>query len=255
MYVANCGSDNVSVINASTNKVIQSINVGKDPVGVAFDGSNGNIYVTNGRSNSVSVLGYVKYAVTFTETGLPSGTIWYVNISNGIDSGAISGTSYSIYLANGSYSYNVQTSNKIYEPSYINSFTVNGNTVSHAITFFPVTFKVTFTETGLLTGSDWYVNITGHDSGAITGSTYSFSLTNGTYAYTIGTNNTNYNAIGNTITVNGISKSVLVTFTASSSPSKQSPSGISGIELYGIIGAAVAIVAIGSVLTIMRRKK
>ena len=66
---------------------------------------------------------------------------------------------------------------------------------------------------------------------------------------------TNYNATGNTITVNGISKSVLVTFTASSSPSKQSPSGISGIELYGIIGAAVAIVAIGSVLTIMRRKK
>ena len=99
------------------------------------------------------------------------------------------------------------------------------------------------------------MNITGHDSGALTGVNYSVMLTNGTYAYTIGTNNTNYDATGNTITVNGISKSALVTFTASSSPSKPSPSGISGIELYGIIGAAVAIVAIGSVLTIMRRKK
>ncbi len=197
----------------------------------------------------------VTYKVTFTETGLPTGSDWYVNITGQTSSGPITGTSYSIYLANASYSYNVQTSNKIYEPSHSNSFTVNGNTVSQAITFSTVTYKVTFTETGLPTGSDWYVNITGHDSGALTGVNYSVMLTNGTYAYTIGTNNTNYNASNSTVIVNGHSKTVTITFTSSSSPSKQSPSGISSMELYGIIGAAVAVIIVGSAVFMIRKKK
>ena len=255
VYVTNYCSDNVSVINGSTNKVIQSINVGEHPFGVEFDSSNGYVYVANDISDNVSVLGSVKYTVTVTETGLPTGTTWYVNITNGASYSSKT-TTISFRAINGTYDYTVASMNKDYAPVTSSStFTVNGKPVSVSVTFKAVTYTVTVTETGLPTGTTWYVNITGHDSGAITGTSYSFSLTNGTYSYTIGSNNTNYNANGSRVIINGHSKTISITFTASSSPSKSSHSGIPGIELYGIIGIAAAIVVAGSVLFIIRRKK
>jgi len=46
----------VWVINWATNKVIANISVGKHPQGVAFDPSNGYIYVANAGSDTVSVI-------------------------------------------------------------------------------------------------------------------------------------------------------------------------------------------------------
>ena len=126
------------------------------------------------------------YTVTFTESGLPTGTAWYVNLTNGMKSGAITGTSYTFSLTNGSYSYNIATTNKIYHAA-ASLFTVNGKNISQPITFSPYTYTVTFTESGLPSGS-WYVNLTnGMKSGAITGTSYTFSLTNGSYSYNIAT--------------------------------------------------------------------
>ena len=50
------GSSSVSVINGTTNTVIDTIAVGSDPQGVSFDSSNGYVYVTNSGSDSVSVI-------------------------------------------------------------------------------------------------------------------------------------------------------------------------------------------------------
>ncbi|MHB1492109.1 MAG: hypothetical protein ACYCSG_07025 [Thermoplasmataceae archaeon] len=343
IYVANSGSNNVSVINTFIDKVIQSINVSQHPCGVAFDNSNGYIYVTNFFSNNVSVLGYQTYSVTFTETGLPSGTTWYANVTNKIGyvfHGSSTTSTITFNLVNGTYSFTNSTADKLFAPSsYAGSFTVSGsavnlptvvfsftskvtftetglpsgtiwyanvtNSIGHifhgssttsiitfnlvngtysftnstgdksyapsspagtfavagsamtlpTVVFSLVTYKVTFKETGLPSGSDWYVNITGHDSGALTGANYSVMLTNGTYAYTIGTNNTNFYANGGTVVINGQSKTVSVTFTAYSQPSKPSNSGISGIELYSIIGVVVAVVVVGSAIFMMRRNK
>ena len=72
---------------------------------------------------------------------------------------------------------------------------------------------------------------------------------------TTATNNANFYANGNTVVINGQSKTVSVTFTAYSQPSKPSNSGISGIELYSIIGVVVAVVVVGSAIFMMRRKK
>lgn len=156
------------------------------------------------------------YTVTFTETGLGSGITWYVNLSTGVDSGAITSTSYSFSLANGTYSFTVQTSDKIYSPSpYSGSFTVNGAPVSQSITFSLVTYTVTFTETGLPSGASWYVNLSsGAKSGAITGSSYSFSLTNSTYSYTVAISLVNYkaNPQSGSFTVSGAPLSESVSF-------------------------------------------
>ena len=198
VYVTNYYSNTVSVINGATNTVIDTVYVGERPYGVAFDSINGDVYVTNYDSYTVSVISpiYVKYPVTFSESGLPTGSDWYVNIteSNGThyDSGAISGSSYTLNLANGSYTYTIATSNHTYKPSaYSGSFGVVGQSPSPIyVTFSEVTYSVTFSEYNLPYGTDWYINIkesngTTYNSGSISAASFSFHLSNGTYSYTI----------------------------------------------------------------------
>ena len=160
------------------------------------------------------------YEVTFTETGLPLGISWYVNIteSNGTTylSGPISGSYYSLSLTNGSYTYTIASANKIYSPSIISSsLTVNGNPYAESITFSLVKYTVTFTESGLLFGTVWYVNLTnGIGSRPITSSSYSFSLVNGSYSYSVQTVNKIYSPASSSgsFTVNGTPLSKPVAF-------------------------------------------
>jgi YVTN family beta-propeller protein len=56
VYIANYGSDTVSVISGT--EVITNIKVGVYPYGIAVNPTNGWVYVTNNLDNSVSVLGY-----------------------------------------------------------------------------------------------------------------------------------------------------------------------------------------------------
>jgi YVTN family beta-propeller protein len=56
LYVANEGSNNVSVINAATNALVTTISVGTEPYGVAYNSISKEIYVANIASNNVSVI-------------------------------------------------------------------------------------------------------------------------------------------------------------------------------------------------------
>ncbi len=154
------------------------------------------------------------YAVTFTESGLPTGTTWYVNIT-GQPSQSSTGTTITVQLPNGTYSYTVATGNKEYAPSPASgSFKVNGAVVSESITFSLVTYRVTFTESGLPSGTIWYVNITGGASYSSTTSTITFSELNGTYSYTVATGNKEYapSPASGSFTVNGAVVSESITF-------------------------------------------
>ena len=145
----------------------------------------------------------VTYAVTFSESGLPSGATWYVNTSAG-QSGPLSGASYSVSLPNGTYTYSVSASDKTYLPSYTGSFTVSGSSVTQSV-LFTETFTVTFNQTGLPSGTEWWINVTGQLSRSSTGATITASLPNGTYTYTVSTVNKEYRGNGGTFTVNGSS--------------------------------------------------
>ncbi len=219
----------------------------------------------NGASQSV-ILTFVlqTYSVTFTESGLPSGTIWYVNLSDRIDSGVISGTSYSFSFTNGTYSYTIATSDHTYEPSPLSGWlTVKGSSVSESVVFSMV-YSVNFTESGLPSGAIWYVNITAssgivYDSGAISGTSYSFSLTNGSYTYTIGKiSGYNISTSSGPLTVKGKNLFQSITFSSVSSttpPLKKPSTPTSNTDLYIIIGAVAAVAVIGAVVTLMMRKK
>lgn len=56
MYVANTGSNTVSVIDGDTNTVIETIDVRGRPIWVAYNSDNGDIYMTDIFSGSVFVI-------------------------------------------------------------------------------------------------------------------------------------------------------------------------------------------------------
>jgi energy-converting hydrogenase Eha subunit B len=160
------------------------------------------------------------YKAAFTESGLPTGTSWYVNISGVSGSGPVTGSSFSTTLKNGSYSYTVSTSNSQYYPSATSgSFTVSGKAVSISVSFVkkaPVTtyYKTVFTEKGLPSGSKWFVNLSNSAKVISLNTTAVFNLANGSYSYTVSTSNSQYypSATSGSFTVSGKAVSVGIGF-------------------------------------------
>ncbi len=64
VYVANSGSNNVSVINRATNTVTSTIGVGNGPVGCVVSPDGNKVYVANINSNTVSVINTATNTVT-----------------------------------------------------------------------------------------------------------------------------------------------------------------------------------------------
>jgi YVTN family beta-propeller protein len=56
LYVTNSGSDDVSIINATTNKMITNLNTGITPVALAINPVTNKAYVANYGDNSISVV-------------------------------------------------------------------------------------------------------------------------------------------------------------------------------------------------------
>ena len=75
-YVANDSTENVSVIDTSTNKVVSIVPVGLTPRGVAITPDGAFAYVTNEADSTVSVINTATNAVVDTVRGvtlLPEG--------------------------------------------------------------------------------------------------------------------------------------------------------------------------------------
>jgi hypothetical protein len=173
----------------------------------------------NGANVSVSItFTEVTYTITFTESGLTSGT-WYVNVSttSQLFSEPYGTTTISFSEPNGTYSFTAQTNYKIDKPSPSSgSFIVNGASVSETITFAKVTYTITFTETGLTSGT-WWANVSTTSqvfSEPYTTSTISFTETNGTYYWNVSTNYKLYypTPASGKFVVNGANVSVSITF-------------------------------------------
>ncbi|MCI4365432.1 MAG: hypothetical protein L3K10_05150, partial [Thermoplasmata archaeon] len=149
-------------------------------------GSTGSV-VVNGSSLVVSVPWKRNvFTVNFNETGLPvNGFPWYVNVT---------GTSFSphaksfgstspVFVSNGSYTYSVSPSVATFGATVpYGNFTVNGTFVDVNVTFAAV-YTLTFTETGLPSGTNWSVTIQNQVSESSTTTTIAFKETNGLYNF------------------------------------------------------------------------
>lgn len=165
-----------------------------------------------------------SYNVTFGQAGVPSGTTWSATLGGN----TLSSTGASIVFAvtNGTYAYTVSAAGYETIPSSAasGSLTVRGAALAVAFTFeaLPVgTYTVTFSESGLPTGTTWSVTLNGTPSSGA-GATLVFSSTNGSLAYTVGAV-AGYTATpsSGTVTVAGANTGVSIAFSSSSSSGGQ----------------------------------
>ena len=149
----------------------------------------GNLNVQGSAIRQNLTFSFFTWGVYFAESGLPAGTPWYVNFTSGPTGfplpapARIVGTGQIFALANGSYSYTVQTSAPGYLAPPPGTLWVHGGG-SASVTFLPVDYAVTFTENGLNAGTNWSVNLSG-DLRASSTPTISFSEPNGVYSFTV----------------------------------------------------------------------
>lgn len=168
----------------------------------------------NGAKKTINVIFNNFYKIDVTETGLPSGTGWYMNLSNvSYFSGELTSSSTSFYLQNGSYFLTPEASGILYfaESQYVN---VSGSSVTISVSFsLAYSYKVSFIESGLPSNTKWYINVTGIGESSSSTSTITVNLPNGTFTYTL-SNTTDYyaNKYSGSVTVSGKDTSVSVSY-------------------------------------------
>ncbi|MGC2035591.1 MAG: thermopsin family protease, partial [Thermoplasmata archaeon] len=212
-YPASCGGGTYTCVNFYVpfgTLTYAASSVGLTPTRAANPATGSVVF--NTPSQMVTIAFAQSYTVTFTETGLPASTRWYVNVSGQT---SVTGTTTTLTksLPNGSYTFTAATVDKLYAPSYTPSFTVAGAPVGVPVTFSVFTYSATFTETGL-PGGNWNVTANAVNMAAAAGGPIVYHYSNGTFvSYTVGVFQgfTASPSHGN-FTINGGPFSQLITF-------------------------------------------
>jgi hypothetical protein len=129
-----------------------------------------------------------NYSLTFSESGLPSGTSWEVRLGGGIRATMRWSTTSTVgfAVANGEYPFTT-TANASYVSTPGVAW-VNGSAVTVYLAF-GTPYRVTFNETGLPSGGTWDINTSASNGGwenITSGTSWSMDLPNGKYYYSIG---------------------------------------------------------------------
>lgn len=143
----------------------------------------------------------VTYSVIFTEMGLPSRTLWNVTLSGVKESSAT--TQITFVVPNGTYDYALGRVGGFRVTDFAGSLTVDGTQVGVAVQWNQVTYMVSFSESGLTSGTKWWVNVTNGPSTSSMSTTLSFSEPNGTQTYMIATTNKMYASPGGSVSIDG----------------------------------------------------
>ncbi len=221
--------------------------------GYAANPSSGFLTVNGADVRQVVTFSPVTYAVTFTETGLPSGTTWSVTLGG---STQFSSTSSVIFQdPNGTYSFGVGTVTGYVVTRASGTVAVAGAPVVEDVSFGlpagPTPYPVTFTETGLPSGTSWSVTL-GSSTQFSTTDSIVFTDPNGSYPFGVGTVAGYSGAPGSgTVTVSGAAVVRTVSFGPTSGPMFFGVpiGGINGLVL-GVAIAAIVVAATAIVVAI-----
>lgn len=222
-FVPNDGGSNVSVINTSSEREVASIRVLSGAQHPALDPRDGLVYVADHNANKVSLLrpdcpatspGPSEYAVTFLETGLPRGLPWAVDLAGDVNASVERGTSFD--EPNGSYSYAVPPISG-FRTNASGTLAVVGAAATVHLSFLPTTYPVRFSEWGLAAGTVWWANLSGGSAFHANGSSLWFREPNGTYRFTVSSTDPRYEVRGATpvrgyLIVDGAGATELVSF-------------------------------------------
>ena len=223
--------------------------------------SSGSITVNRGptgASITFTAMPAGSYSVTFSETGLPAAANWSVSLAGKTMSAT--GSTISFTEKNGTYNYTVTGPAGYTASPPIGSLTVAGKAISQSLTFTKsstkATYAVTFTESGLPSGTSWSATLNGSSQSSTT-ATITFSEANGSYAFTVRTvNGYSVNPTTGTVKVDGSSTGRAVTFTGSTPSNNKSTGflGFPGDDGYVVIGVVVVAVAVATAVLLKRRR-
>ncbi|MGA7860726.1 MAG: hypothetical protein WCB19_02580, partial [Thermoplasmata archaeon] len=254
VFVANYESNNVSVISDATNTVLATVAVGSEPVGVAYDSGTGEVYISNYAQGTISVLaGVPPYAVTFTEIGIPTGTSWSVTLDGATNYST--GPTVGFSEPDGAYPFYIGAPIGYNATPADGMVAVAGAPVNQAVTFTPA-YPVTFTETGLPTGTIWTVTLGGTTRSSAT-SAITFSEPDGSYTFRLWSVSGYSSAQGSgSVTVNGLAVSKRLGFSATGPGSPGLGQGLFDLPGYtGLLLLLEFLVAVGIVVTVTATRR
>jgi hypothetical protein len=195
------------------------------------------------------------YTVTFQETGLPTGSLWGVQIAGGpfLSTGA-SNLTWS--AENATYNYTILSESTGWAPApNVGVVVVAGAASTVAVTFQQVTYPVTFRISGLPTGTTWGVSLNGGPPSESTGAAITLSLPNGTYQFSISLpSDWSATPSAGTITVAGSPGNVALA--AGATKGTSGAGGPLGLGTWGyavLVGLLIAVLIIAAVLLLTRR--
>ena len=165
--------------------------------------------------------------MTFDATGLPPSLAWNVTFAGTTQSSNSSAIAFE--EVNGSWNYSVPAPVGYTVSPSGGVVHVKGSSKTVDLNFTSTaTYTVTFTENGLPSTTEWWVNVTGGPSVASTGSTLSFSEGDGTYPYSVATDDKDYAPTSPTgsFDVIGGPASEMVTFQLETFPVSFSEAGL-----------------------------
>ncbi|MGC8662857.1 MAG: thermopsin family protease [Thermoplasmata archaeon] len=187
-----------------------------------------------------------KYQVTFIETGLPSETSWKINFNG--NTYAISNTSVSFLMPNGTYPYYIISTPGYNVTPESGNVVVNGVILTEDFTFIPLNYTIKFVESGLPPGSIWSVSLNGVTKSS-SSTTIVFTEHYGSYSYTI----TFPSGYTSSITSGNISSRMLTINPIITLPTYST--GISPLDLtLIIIVVLLVVVAIAEAIYFTRKK-
>lgn len=216
----------------------------------------------DGRGVGVAVaFGRPSYVATFSESGLPGGTSWWINLTGGASTESLNPT-LSFAEPNGTYPYTVATADKRFVAQGAN-LSVRGGPVDQSVTFAVFGYMVTFQPVGLPTGMSWTVTLgTATLSGV--GDISFADVPNGTTAFNVGSV-TGYQPTpsSGSIMIAGHGAAQPIDFAASNGLGTGTPTGSAGssyggltpLEAYAVIGAVAALVVVGLAVLVLRRPR
>jgi len=244
-------SSATSAIDFSETNGTYAYSVGVEPGYIASPGS-GTVAVKGSSSaEGIRFTAFTAvYPVTFAETGLPTGANWWVTLNGTRGQSTTSSVVFS--EMNGTYPYTVGTTTRYLTSPVSGTIDVNGSGVDRGVTFSPppTMYSVTFTESGLPSGTSWTVSLNGTPF-SLASRVATFTEPNGTYPFTVSAvANYSANPASGSVTVNGADLGRTITF----SPIPPAPSngsaaptflGMPALDGYVFVGEVAAAAAVG----------
>lgn len=207
-----------------------------------YSTTNGGQIIVNGTSVSETIkFSPNTYSVTFTETGLPPGSIWSVTLNGTTESSANSSIDFSVQR-NGSYAYGVFSSSNYSANVTTGTIVIDGAAVTQVVYFYEISDL-----TGTLTPSNATMYINGQLINTVDGS-FNITLHSGN-SYTIEVQAPGYQPYYHNITGSGSAGLIELKVTLNKLHNNPIPSDSYILGLLFII-AVVAVVAAG-----VRRRK